>query len=39
MESMLGKGNTHFMLVGMQSNATTLENRVGVFQKIGSQPT
>ena len=38
-ERMWSKGNTHPLLVGMQTCATALEISVAVSQKIGSEPT
>ena len=39
LERMWSKGNTHPLLVGMQTCTTTLEISMAVSQKIGNQPT
>ena len=39
LERMWSKGNTHPLLVGMQTCVTTLEISVEVFKETGSQPT
>ena len=39
LERMWSKGNTHSLVVGMQTCATTLEISVAVSQKTGNQPT
>ena len=39
LERMQSKGNTHPLLVEMQTYTTTLEMSMAVSQKIGSQPT
>ena len=39
LEMLWSKGNTHPLLVGMQTLATTLEISVAVSQETGSQPT
>ena len=39
LERMWSKGNTHSLLVGMQTSTTTLEISMVVSQKIGNQPT
>ena len=39
LERMWSKGNTHPLMVGMQTCATTLEISMTLSQKIGNQPT
>ena len=39
LERIWSKGNTHPLLVGMQTCTTTLEISMTVSQKIGNQPT